>query len=1201
MSHPIFSRHLVAALAFAGLALTAPAQNGDPHAKPVFSSEKVARGPIPVKADLKGAKELHLVVTDAGDGFACDWADWIEPVLVKADGSKIKLTDLKPKATKAGWGEVRMNKNAGGREMKVRTAPVANGIGTHSPSLVSFDLPEGVIAFEAQGAVDDGGFDQGHGATVTFQVYTQQPPASVLVASSENDTGSREKPYGYSAAKSAMERDMKVADGLAVALFAAEPQIQNPTNIDIDHRGRVWAVEAVNYRSSFQKWGKLRDAGDRVVILEDTNGDGVADAEKTFWQSKDLQAPLGICVLPQERGTHVIVSAAPNVWLVSDTDGDDKADKVTKLFTVGGGWDHDHQVHAFLFGSDGKFYFNFGNECRELKDANGTVVTDIFGNAVAGRGKPYRQGMVLRCDIDLGTGKVSNVETLANNFRNNYEVTVDSFGTLWQSDNDDDGNKGVRINYVMEYGNYGYGDEMTGAGWQKARTNIETEIPKRHWHQNDPGVVPNLLQTGGGSPTGILVNEGTLLGERFTNQIIHCDAGPRVVRAYPVENDGAGYKATMVDILTSNDSWYRPSDAAIAPDGSLVVSDWYDPGVGGHNMGDRDAEKIRGRIYRVAPKAGTSRIAAPSFAKPAECVAALMSPNRATQYVAWQKLRAMGAQGESELQKLAKHENPRFRARAIGVLAHLPGRAVDALRTGLTDNDANVRIATIRLARSLAKTGGLDTTPLEEDRPLLGKLVRDPNPQVRREIALSLYGAKKIADLWAALAAQHDSKDRWYLEALGIGSTGNEDACFDAWLQMVNGNWNTPAGRDIIWRLRSAKSAEYLAKVLTEKAAPDTELPRYLRAFDFLPPSPEKNKALVQLAALGPQSKMIATEALQRLKNVNLNTNAELKNALNSMLVAAKGQPEFVELVRDFNIKDQGEGLLAVAIKDPSSPAGVEAAKMLLDSANVNVAVNALKTGDASRFVEALGNTADQRAAALLAPLLTDASKALDLRKQAVKALAHSQAGVQALLNLARQNQFPAELKLVASGALAAVQMPQFKNDIAQFFPMPSAAGGKALPPIAELARSKGDAARGKEIFGKMETTCITCHRVGQLGTDFGPGLAEIGSKLGKDALFEAIIAPNAGVSMGFETTQLTLKSGDTALGIVRSETEDELMLAMPGGVQNRYKKSDVAKREKLTYSMMPEGLQAMLPTQDFIDLVEYLSSLKAPQQQAAR
>jgi hypothetical protein len=122
--------------------------------------------------------------------------------------------------------------------------------------------------------------------------------------------------------------------------------------------------------------------------------------------------------------------------------------------------------------------------------------------------------MVFRCELDG-----SKVELLAWNFRNNWEVAVDSFGRIWQSDNDDDGNKGVRINFVMEFGNYGYKDEMTGAGWQTPRLGMESDIPLRHWHQNDPGVVPNLLQTGAGSPTGMQVYEGDLLpsrGSRFT-------------------------------------------------------------------------------------------------------------------------------------------------------------------------------------------------------------------------------------------------------------------------------------------------------------------------------------------------------------------------------------------------------------------------------------------------------------------------------------------------------------------------------------------------------------------------------------------------------------------------------------------------------------------------------------------------------------
>ncbi len=1003
-----------------------------------------------------------------------------------------------------------------------------------------------------------------------------------------------DKPYGFAAAKQSLG-GFKLPEGLAVELFAAEPQTQNPTNLDIDPRGRVWTVEAVNYRTTMRPWGMLRTPGDRVAILEDTDGDGAADKETTFWQSPDLKSPLGLCVLPQEKGTKVIVSAAPNIWLLTDADGDDKAEKAEKIFTVGGNWDHDHQVHAFVFGMDGKFYFNMGNEGRVLMDPYGKTIVDVAGNPVQINGHPYRQGMVFRCDLDLERAVATNVESLGWNFRNNYEVTVDSFGTMWQSDNDDDGNKGVRINYVMQFGNYGYGDEMTGAAWQTARTNIEKEIPLRHWHLNDPGVVPNLLQTGSGSPTGILINEGSLLGPRFTNQLIHCDAGPRVVRAYPVTKDGAGYKGEMVDVLTSDDPWYRPSDVAIAPDGSLFVADWYDPGVGGHNMGDHVADKMRGRIYRVAPAGAKLSMPRPDFATAEGCLAALQSPNRATQYAAWQKLKAMGGQTTAALQKLATHANPRLRARALGLLAHTPA-ALGALRAGLQDSDPDVRIAAIRLTTGRAKTGGLETGPLEEDRELLRKLIEDRDPQVRREIALSLHGGKEIAQLWAALAAQHDGKDRWYLEALGIGAAGQDEACLEAWKQRIAptaAGWNTRAGRDIIWRLRTAKTLPHLSQAAIEAEA---EGARYLRAFDFHPAGPEKTAALIQLAKLGAKSPFASGEALQRLKSIELNTNPELKSLIAELLPATRGTAQFVDLVRDFKLKDQTEGLAQIALVRPSSPEGVEAAKMLLAGPEAERLASAADQAAAGQFITALGNTADKRAVPILTKALLQEERPLDLRKQAARGLAQSPAGLEALLQLAREGKFPEPLRLTATTALAAVQLPKYKDQVAQFFPAPQALGGAVLPPLSELAKKSGNVEKGKALFAKEETSCITCHRAGPLGVDFGPALSEIGSKLAKEALYESIISPNAGISMGFETVQLSLKDGSAALGILRSETAEELILAMPRGIQLRYRKSEVTARQKVPVSMMPSGLNLTLSPDDLVDLVEYLYSLKAPQ-----
>ena len=640
---------------------------------------------------------------------------------------------------------------------------------------------------------------------------------------------------------------LKVADGLEVGLFGLEPMVVNPADMDVDHRGRVWVTEGANYRSSFQKWGVLRPDGDRIQILEDTDGDGIADKAKTFYQDLSINTALGICVL----GNKVIVSSAPYIFVLTDTDGDDVADKRELLFTTDVGQaDHDHAAHAFVFGPDGKLYFNCGNAGRVLrrplqKDLplhgkltkeqieGGTLVKDASGREISDKGRPYRQGMAFRCDIDG-----SDVEVLGHNFRNNYELAVDSFGTVWQSDNDDDGNQGVRINYVMEGGNFGYSDEMTGAGWGQKRTGWESEIPKRHWHLNDPGVVPNFVQTGAGAPTGIAVYEGDLLPPVFRGQVVHCDAGPRVVRAYPATQDGAGYAGTVTDILTSADDWFRPSDVAVGPDGALFVADWNDSGVGGHFMADQKLETMTGRIYRVAPKGNRPAVPKLDLKSAKGAVTALRSPNHETRYLAWNALHEMGGKASKELKKVWNGTEPRQRARALQLLARIKGNELKQVSAALKDTDSDIRVAGLRLAREL----GLDLIAVA------GPLVGDPSPQVRREVAIALRGSSAPAApaLWAKLAARHDGKDRWYLEALGIGADRQWDAYLGAYLAAVGDRWDTPAGREVVWRSRSKQTPALLVKMITDKKTTEPEKQRYLRAFDFIN-GPEKDAALLQL------------------------------------------------------------------------------------------------------------------------------------------------------------------------------------------------------------------------------------------------------------------------------------------------------------------------------------------------------------------
>ncbi|HRI20797.1 MAG TPA: PQQ-dependent sugar dehydrogenase, partial [Panacibacter sp.] len=771
-------------------------------------------------------------------------------------------------------------------------------------------------------------------------------------------------------------KGLTIADSLEVHAFATEPMLKNPTNIDVDERGRVWVCEAYNYRPEIN--GNPTNAlGDRIMILEDTNGDGVADTAKVFYQGPELDAPLGICVL----GNKVIISQSPYVWAFYDDNGDDKADRKEIMFSGINGEQHDHGVHAFTFGPDGKLYFNMGNAGEQLMDKNGKPVPDQDGDMIGQ--KKYKQGMVFRCDADG-----SHVECLGNNFRNPYEVAVDSYGTLWQSDNDDDGNRGTRINYVMQYGNYGYTDEMTGAGWQANRTNIEDSVPLKHWHINDPGEVPNLLQTFAGSPTGMIVYEGLLLPAKFHDQMIHCDAGPNVVRSYPVKKNGAGYSAEVVNILKGDkDQWFRPSDVCVAPDGSLMIADWYDPGVGGHAAGDQ----VRGRIYRVAPPGSKYTIPKQDYTSVAGAITALQNPNLSVRYAAWTVLHNMGADAVPELEKLWHNANadPRMRARAFWVLVKMPGVNVqDYIQQAIKENNADLRIVGIRAALEL------NANVIA----VVDSLVNDPDMQVRRECALALRHNKspEAAELWATLAMQHDGKDRWYLEALGIGADRQWDKFFATYLSKVNDLLQNAASKDIVWRARTDEAVSYLAMLAADKNVPLQNRLRYFRAFDFNT-GPAKSKLLVKMIEDNKDNNIALNKlVLHALDIKTVTQSAVAQKALTDVLQSVNGTDEYIELVSRYEVTSQNTNLLHLAISKPYESVGRNAAGLLLNLGGSQLVWNVLNTKDTNQqynLLAALAGVGSKGSIDILQTVALSGKYDMPLRKQAAHKTGNSWSG----------------------------------------------------------------------------------------------------------------------------------------------------------------------------------------------------------------
>ncbi|NBA84379.1 c-type cytochrome [Emticicia sp. CRIBPO] len=947
-------------------------------------------------------------------------------------------------------------------------------------------------------------------------------------------------------------------EDLDITLFASEPMMMNPTNMDIDQKGRVWICEAYNYRNALNPRNPYNKSGDRILIMEDTNGDGKADTSKVFYQGEDINAALGISVM----GNKVFVSCSPNVFVFTDTNGDDIPDKKEILFKGIQGQQHDHGMHAFVFGPDGKLYFNHGNEGKGLLDKNGQPIKDDLGRVINNDGKPYREGMIYRSDADG-----NNVEIRAWNFRNNFEVAVDSYGRMWQSDNDDDGNRSTRINYVMDYGNYGFKDEITGADWRIRRTNMEDSVFHQHWHLNDPGVVPNLLQTYAGSPTGIIVYEGKLLPQKYQNKVIHCDAGPNIVRAYPTQKKGAGFTAGILNILdgSKRDQWFRPSDITVAPDGSIFVSDWYDPGVGGHAMGD----SLRGRVYRIAPKGSRYNVPKYNYGDPKSVVEALQNPNLAIRYMAWNALHNMGAKAEAELANLYKSGESAMRARALWLLADINGSYLDAAST---DKDEDIRVTAVRIAAENSKT----------PKTFYSKMAADNSVQVKREVLLAIRH-KNYGDIWTQLANDYKSGDRWYLEALGVSADGAWDSYLPEYSKGKPQNWlEADASKDIVWRSRSNQTTGLLADLI-KKSEGKNKL-RYYRAFDFQNDANKNNVLLTLLKASKSTDEKVII--FKHFDQKTIRTNPDFVKELPLVVNAIENPYDFLEILNKYEVKTQYERLRKLMFESTDRRLNGEASrtmvqlygaepfkKMLLDP---KVAVKAIQ-----RF----GSVDVEAITAQLVPIFTSKKYPLNYRQEAMKAMAGWNSE-ETLWKLFQDNKIPEDVMPEARNILTRTWHSDIKAAANKIFEKDMVKTEKV--DVAALVKQKGDVAKGKEVF---DMYCQTCHVVNGAGNDFGPGLSLIGKKFPKEGLYNAILYPSEGISFGYEGHKISMKDGSEMQAIITSKTENELMLKFPGsGTPTPYKRSAIKSTEEIKESLMPKF---PLQNKELVDLVEYLSALK--------
>ncbi len=932
---------------------------------------------------------------------------------------------------------------------------------------------------------------------------------------------------------------MTAGDGLKVELFASEPLLVNPTAIDVDHKGRVWVAEAVNYRRKNFNRPILRKEGDRIVVLTDKDGDGAADDSTVFYQGEELYGPLSVLVIPTtsrdregavKTSLRVLVAQSPDIleFTCKDADKPVADGKPTKFLTGFGGFDHDHGVHGLHIGPDGKLYFTVGDSgVKDLQSSDGK------GKKWSSNDKDVQKGTVWRCDLD---GK--NLELIAHNFRNNYEACVDSFGEIWLSDNDDDGNQQTRICFVFPGGNYGYGPRGPG---------------QTHWHEEQPGIVHKTLRTGFGSPCGIQFYEGSLLPKAYHNTLMHADAGPREVRAFTRKAKGAGYELDKAPMLTSADAWFRPSDVCTAPDGSVFVADWYDPGVGGHGMGDH----TRGRIYRLTPKDHKGyKVPEVKLDTVANILKALDSPTASVRSLAHVGLDDWSKAKSEELDTLLSAGISRpLEARLkwafdrdlpIDILRHLfrgdeQSAEVDAAKKKFEEWKKSAKGNEFRFDRALGLIGRVIlNTPNEfSDQDLRLPLFRailppwfmlkdelaDASEGARREevkgfvfgekvkvpylvewrsgllreaiLSLRLEEPKHIRVAFYKLAKAYDGSDIFYRAALNI-ACGTDPERRDKILADFEKHfpeWNDKTA-DLVWELRPKSMLPKMGTLLTDAKLTGAQKARIV---DILAASDDPAAGKTMLALLKSDAAAeVKAKAVDNLKLFlptkwnALTKGDDLKTAVTDLLANDKTAPVGLQLVAAANFTPALDDVIKLASTEANPvPLRREAVKTLGKLKDVRAVETLMAVGSPEwelsiACVQALaehlpkgdkGNVAETKALEALQRAITakPGKATAELRQAALAGLVGSRGGTIWLLGLKEKGEMPEELVSDAGRLLRNSPFQGERNKAMILFPPAGKLDPKKLPAVAELAKKKGNAENGKALMAKSLTGEAQC------------------------------------------------------------------------------------------------------------------------------
>lgn len=1044
------------------------------------------------------------------------------------------------------------------------------------------------------------------------------------------------------------------------------PFVENPGSFGFDRKGRLFVAEVNRFwrgvpdlrganeliREDFQsvtvgdraklyeKWAArfpasfFTDTADRIIRLEDRDGNGAADHRTLF--SDRFHEPLdglGFSILAEDDA--VYFTCIPNVWKLTDKDDDGVADAEEAIATgfgvrvsfIG------HDLHGITRGPDGRLYFTVGDR--------GYHVTTKDGQVLAGSGR----GAVFRCESD-GSG----FEVFCKGLRNPQELAFDEAGNLFTFDNTGDIGDLARMVYVLEGSDSGWDmrhqsahQYVTFLDWEDFHPETSMWVAEKMFdtfsEEQPQWVYPPASHVARG-PSGVTWLTGASVPENLRGKFLLANyrgasQGCEVL-SVGIESKGAGYVATSEDVFVEG---VGVSDVELGYDGNIYLCDFG----GGWSI------NTNGAIQTLVPKNPKLKAAGAEakamFAKgvkgeSVEALTALLeSPDKRLRQLAQFELVTRGeaatlsaiaadaakpvttrlhgiwgldqtgrtgGEVNAALIALTKDKDAEIRANAARTLGSI--RAIESresLLALLGDESPRVRsLAAVALGRIVprgdaAVTEALYTAAVANEKvdPVLRHAILSALDRIGtvEAAAVRAKAAQREARLMALLfLRRHESPEAAafladsdplirreairaiYDTAAADGPAGDAVAA----LAKDAASFQPTVQRRIVaanYRRGTAENARHLlAMVGDEKLDPDTRASALhaLRLWE---------KQIVTDPVLGHYRPLPASE--RTLSALGKAIDADLRALLGRKLPAElsslaltladeTGVRLDAKTLRTFALDKNFEAGVRIAALNSLVGAGaaeaVPVVRSLLDDAAPTVAAAALAHG----FALKLDGLAEVAHAAI-------ASGPLEKARAGIAGLAAAQP--QAVTDLWKNralNGLRRELQLDVLLALQTSADPAMQALAGEFAADPSA--------VHRLAETGGDVLRGEKVF-RNQGACLQCHKIGSDGGIQGPPLTKVGERLTPDKLVESLVNPNAVIAEGYGLAAVTLADGSLVMGRIAKQTKKQLTVIGIDGKATMIPASNVATVAPPVSAMPPMGLS--LPPSDLRDLIAYLAT----------